>query len=142
MEAWIWLIVALATLVVEFATMGQLVSIWFSVGALAAYLVSFLNPGFGIELVVFIGVSLLAFAALRPFALKYLTPKPTNTNADRLIGKRTKLVEEIYPDKWGAVILEGIRWSCLDEKRQGIPKDSLVEVVAFEGAKAVVRQVS
>ena len=142
MEAWIWLIVALATLVIEFATMGQLVSIWFSVGALAAYLVSFLSPGFGIELVVFIVVSLLAFAGLRPFALKYLTPKPTRTNADRLIGMRTKLVEEIYPDKWGAVILEGIRWSCLDEKRQGIPKDSLVEVVAFEGAKAVVRQVS
>lgn len=142
MDTWIWLIVALATLMIEFATMGHLVSIWFSVGALAAYLVSFLQPGLGIEIIVFIGVSLLAYASLRPFVLKYLTPKQTNTNADRLIGKRTKLVEEIYPDKWGAVILEGIRWSCLDEKRQGIPKDSLVEVVAFEGAKAVVRQVS
>lgn len=141
METWIWLIVALATLVFEFVTMGNLVSIWFSVGALAAYLVSFLNPGIVVEIVVFLGVSLLAFASLRPFALKYLTPKPTRTNADRLIGMRTKLVEEIYPDKWGAVTLEGIRWSCLDENRQGIPKDSLVEVVALEGAKLVVRQV-
>lgn len=142
MEAWIWLIVALATLVIEFITLGNLVSIWFSVGALAAYLVAFLNPGFGLELVVFIVVSLVAFAALRPFALKYLTPKLYRTNADRLIGMRTKLIEEIYPDKWGAVTLEGIRWSCLDEKHQGIPKDSLVEVVALEGAKVVVRQVN
>ena len=142
MEAWIWLIVALATLVIEFITMGNLVSIWFSVGALAAYLVSFLNPGFALELVVFIVVSLAAFAGLRPFTLKYLTPKLTRTNADRLIGMRTVLIEEIYPDKWGAVTLEGIRWSCLDEKRQGIPKDTLVEVVALEGAKVVVRQVS
>jgi membrane protein implicated in regulation of membrane protease activity len=74
--------------------------------------------------------------------LKYFVKKPFKTNADRFIGVQTKIVEEVFSDKWGAVTLEGIRWSVREVKHVVLEKDTLVEVVALEGAKLVVKQVS
>lgn len=141
MESWVWLIVALVTFALEAATPASLISIWFSIGALFAYVAALLNLGILVEISVFIVMSLVSFMAVRPFVLKYLSHKPIHTNADRLIGVQTKLIEEILSDKWGAVKLEGIRWSVRDVKRGNLPLDTLIEVVALEGAKLVVKQV-
>lgn len=142
MESWMWLIIALATLALEVATPASLVSIWFSVGALFAFFAALLNLGIAVEIAVFIIMSIVSFVLLRPFVLKYISHKPIRTNADRFIGVQTKIVEDVYSDKWGAVILDGIRWSVRDVKHGDIAKDTLVEVVALEGAKLVVKQVS
>jgi membrane protein implicated in regulation of membrane protease activity len=142
MESWIWLIVALATLAIEVATPASLVSIWFSVGALFAYIAALLNLGVFVEISVFIVMSFVFFIGMRPFVLKYFVKKPFKTNADRFIGVQTKIVEEVFSDKWGAVTLEGIRWSVREVKHGVLAKDTLVEVVALEGSKLVVKQVS
>lgn len=141
MESWVWLIVALAMFALEAATPASLISIWFSIGALFAYVAALLNLGILVEITVFIIMSLVSFVLVRPFVLKYLTHKPIRTNADRFIGVQTKLIEEVLSDKWGAVQLEGIRWSVREVKHGNLPVDTLVEVVALEGAKLVVKQV-
>lgn len=141
MESWVWLIVALATFALEAATPASLISIWFSIGALFAYVAALLNLGILVEISVFIIMSLVSFVLVRPFVLKYLTHKPVRTNADRFIGVQTKLIEEVLSDKWGAVQLEGIRWSVREVKHGNLPVDTFVEVVALEGAKLVVKQV-
>lgn len=141
MESWVWLIIALVTFAIEAATPASLISIWFSIGALFAYVAALLNLGILVEITVFIIMSLVSFVLVRPFVLKYLTHKPIRTNADRFIGVQTKLIEEVLSDKWGAVQLEGIRWSVRDVKRGNLPVDTLIEVVALEGAKLVVKQV-
>ncbi len=142
MESWVWLIVALVTFALEVATPASLISIWFSVGALFAYGAALLNLGIFVEFSVFIIMSILAFLGLRPFVLKFFAHKTIKTNADRFIGVQTKLTEEVFSDKWGAVILEGIRWSVREVKHGNLSKDTLIEVVALEGAKLVVKQVS
>lgn len=141
MESWIWLIVALVLLGIEVATPASLISIWFTVGALFAYVAALLNLGVTVEISVFIIMSVLSFVGLRPFVLKYFYHKPTRTNADRFIGVQTRIVEEVLSDKWGAITLEGIRWSVRDVKHGVLEKGTLVEVVALEGAKLVVKQV-
>ena len=142
MESWVWLIVALVTFALEVATPASLISIWFSVGALFAYGAALLNLGMFAEFSVFILMSIVAFVGLRPLVLKFFAHKPIRTNADRSIGVRTKLTEEVLSDKWGAVVLEGIRWSVREAKHGNLSKDTLIEVVALEGAKLVVKQVS
>lgn len=141
MESWIWLIVALVLLAVEVATPASLISIWFSVGALFAYIAALLNLGITVEIIVFIIMSVVTFFGLRPFVLKYFNHKPTRTNADRFIGVQTRIVEDVLSDKWGAITLEGIRWSVREVKHGVLEKGTLVEVVALEGAKLVVKQV-
>ena len=73
--------------------------------------------------------------------MKYFNHKPTRTNADRFIGVQTRIVEDVLSDKWGAITLEGIRWSVREVKHGVLEKGTLVEVVALEGAKLVVKQV-
>lgn len=141
MESWIWLIVALVTLTIEVATPAALISIWFTIGALFAYGASILNLGLALEIIVFIAMSVLSFFGVRPFVLKFLKHKPIRTNADRYIGIQTRIIEDVYSDKWGAVTLEGIRWSVRDVNRGMLTKGTLIEVVALEGAKLVVKQV-
>ena len=141
MESWIWLIVALVTLALEVATPAALISIWFSIGALFAYVAALLNLGLLVEILVFIIMSVVSFLGVRPFVLKYLTHKPVGTNADRFIGVQTRIVDEVLSDKWGSITLEGIRWSVREVKYGVLEKGTLVEVVALEGAKLVVKQV-
>ena len=141
MESWIWLIVALVTLALEVATPAALISIWFSIGALFAYVAALLNLGLLVEILVFIIMSVVSFLGVRPFVLKYLTHKPVGTNADRFIGVQTRIVDEVLSDKWGSITLEGIRWSVREVKHGVLEKGTLVEVVALEGAKLVVKQV-
>lgn len=141
MESWFWLIVALVTLTIEVATPAALISIWFTIGALFAYGASILNLGLALEIIVFIAMSVLSFFGVRPFVLKFLKHKPIRTNADRYIGIQTRIIEDVYSDKWGAVTLEGIRWSVRDVNRGMLTKGTLIEVVALEGAKLVVKQV-
>lgn len=141
MESWVWLIIALITLIIEVATPSALISIWFSIGALFAYVASILNLGLPLEIVVFITMSVLSFFGVRPFVVRFLKYKPIRTNADRYIGMQTRIVEDVYSDKWGAVSLEGIRWSVRDVNHGVLSKGTLIEVVALEGAKLVVKQV-
>ena len=67
MESWIWLIVALVTLALEVATPAALISIWFSIGALFAYVAALLNLGLLVEVLVFIIMSVVSFLGVRPF---------------------------------------------------------------------------
>ena len=141
MESWIWLIVALFALAIEVATPAALISIWFAIGAVFAYGASLLDLGLTVEILVFIIMSIVSFVGVRPFVLKFFTHKTVRTNADRYIGKQTKIVEDVLSDKWGAVILDGIRWSVREVNHGELTKGTLIEVVALEGAKLVVKQV-
>ena len=141
MESWLWLIVALIALIVEIGTVGTLVSIWFTVGALLAFLASTLNLGLPVEILFFLFGTILSLVGLRPFVLKYIKPSTTNTNADRLIGKQTVIVDAVKADQWGSIVLNGIRYSVKELNDQALKKDTLVEVVALDGAKLVVKAV-
>jgi membrane protein implicated in regulation of membrane protease activity len=141
MEAWLWLIVAAFALLIEIVTVGNLVSIWFVFGAALAYMARFLGLGFAYEVVFFMVGSLLSFILMRPLAKRYLSKGQSPTNADRYIGQQVRIVEAVSPDKWGAVTLQGIRWSCKEVNNQAIDVDCLVEIVALEGAKLIVKKV-
>lgn len=69
-EAIFWLVVMVLFLILEMVTIS-LVSIWFVGGSLAAFLVSFVVNELWIEVLVFLGVSLLLLFLLRPMARKF-----------------------------------------------------------------------
>lgn len=141
MESWFWLVVALIALIAEVTSVGSLISIWFAVGAVLAFLAASLNLGWPVEILFFLFGTILSIVGLRPFVLKYIKPSTTNTNVDRLIGKRTTVVDAIKPDQWGSIVLNGIRYSVKEVNDRAVKKDSLVEVVALDGAKLVVKAV-
>lgn len=136
-----WIIVLAISLVVEFIIPG-LISIWFALGALIAYLTYLCHLHIGIQIAVFFISSLVALACTRPLAQK-LQGKKNATNADRLIGQTGMVTENINPlENTGQVKVMGQIWSAVSESNQVIPKGRLVEISAIKGVKLIVKEKS
>jgi membrane protein implicated in regulation of membrane protease activity len=141
MEQWLWVIILVGTLIVEVITFGNLVSVWFSIGALAAYFAYLLGLSFPVQLTVFVVVSILALLAVRPLAANYFRGNIVATNADRIIGQHTTLVKAVKSNEWGEVNVYGTVWSVAELSNRPLDAGTVVEVVAIEGAKLIVKKV-
>ncbi|MCI2047430.1 MAG: NfeD family protein [Faecalibacterium sp.] len=111
-----WLIAMVALLILEGATVNM-VSIWFAIGACAALIVSLFCGNIGVQLAVFVVVSLIALALTKPLVARLRRATPdTPTNGDRNIGRECVVIEAISPEKPGRVRLDGVDWTarCAD----------------------------
>ena len=138
----IWLIAIIIFLVVEGLTAAALVSMWFAVGALAALITSIFIDSFVIQVIVFLIVSCLAFALVRPLVRKYFTPKTEVTNAQRLIGQEavvTQTVDNLAAT--GQVSLKGQTWTARARDNTPLEPGTRVTVLAIEGVKVIVEPI-
>ena len=134
----IWLVLAVALAVLEAVTV-QLVSIWFTIGALAACISSLFTDNIIIEAIVFFVVSAIALAVTRPLVKKLKSRGAEPTNADRYIGKTAVVIEDIDNEKaTGLVRVDNQKWTARSVSGETIPKDASVTVAAIEGVKLMV----
>ena len=136
---WTWLAVMALAVFAEMSTMA-LVSVWCAVGALAAVFAAYFGAPLAAQLLLFIGVSIVTAAVVRPLAKKYADPYKVPTNADRLVGRQAKVTEAIdNAAATGAVYADGKTWTARSADGAVIPKGETVEVAAMEGIKLIVR---
>lgn len=145
MEQYMWIIwLALFVIMIIIEASGPaLVSIWFSVGALLALIVSFI-PGVAwwIEIIVFLVISSACLLALRPICKRYFKRNTLNTNVDSFVGKRGYVIEDIEDLKPGAVKIGDVSWTAIPaDSKQKILENEVIEVVAVNGNKLVVKKV-
>lgn len=134
-----WLIILVVLALAEAATIN-LVSIWFAAGALVALLVSLFCQNFWIQLVLFILVSTLCLALVRPLAQKKFTPHLRPTNLDLLLGQDAVVTEDIDNlASTGQVKVGGQIWTARNEVEVPIPAGTIVQVLRIEGVKIIVR---
>ena len=87
MSPFIWLAVAAVMAVVEVVSFG-LITMWFVIGALAAFAANLLGADLLVQIVVFLVVSVVCLVALRPVFVKYRDrgkqeePPPVGQTAD------------------------------------------------------------
>ena len=139
MMVWVWLAVMAAAVFLEMSTMA-LVSVWCAVGALVSVFAAYFDAPLAAQLLLFIGVSIVTAAVVRPLAKKYADPYKVPTNADRLVGMEARVTETInngYPT--GAVYVDGKTWTARSADGAVIPKGEVVEIAAMEGIKLIVR---
>jgi len=136
-----WLGLMILFLIVEASTVG-LVSIWFAAGALVALIAGMIGAPLWLQVVLFLVVSGVMIALLRPLTRKYIAPKKTAMNADRHVG-RICLVQETIDDlrDSGAVKLDGVIWTARTGTDEVIPVGEKVCVLKLEGAKLYVERV-
>ena len=136
---WVWVIVMALAAFVEAAT-PVLVSIWFSVGALVAMLAAYFGASLTVQLLLFVFVSIAALVGARPLAKRFVDPHIVPTNADRLLGAKAQVTEEIDNEHAsGAVYIDGKIWAARSEDGDIIPAGEQVEVIRMEGVKLFVR---
>jgi membrane protein implicated in regulation of membrane protease activity len=139
MQLWMWFAAAGVLLIVEILTVDLLfASLAFS--ALLAAGANALGYGVAIQGVVFGVGAVTSLMFLRPIALRHLKKKPADhaTNVEALIGAPALTLSAITENE-GLVKLSGETWSARTNKGE-IESGARVEVVAIEGATAVVKR--
>ncbi|MBD5097960.1 MAG: NfeD family protein [Clostridiales bacterium] len=138
----VWLALLLLFAVSEAVTVG-LTSIWFAAGALVALIAALLGGPLWIQITLFLAVSLLCLAAVRPLAKRHLNDRVEPTNADRVIGEEAQVTEDIDNIHGkGAVIIRGMTWSARSENDSIIAAGARVRVLRIEGVKVFVEPIA
>lgn len=133
----IWFIAFILLLVVEIVTIG-LVSIWFAIGALAAFVVSLFIDSIVSQLVVFIIVSVFALIITKPLIKKFKVSEVIPTNSDMVIGKVGDVIKEIENNHYGEVKVFGKVWTAYSDEK--IEVGSKVKVLRIDGVKLIVQK--
>ncbi len=134
--AWFALLILFS--VGEAVTVG-LTSVWFAVGALGALLCALVGGNLWLQLGVFLALSGLSLALVRPLAKKFLSPGYSATNADRVIGQEalvTQAIDNLHGQ--GQVNIAGQTWTARSQDDTMIPEGTLVRVLRIEGVKVFV----
>ena len=139
---YVWLGLIVAFIAVEAATVN-LMSIWFIGGSVAGLVCAILGAPTLLQFAVFILVSALLLALLRPLLKKYLRVKPSRTNADRLLGQEALVTEKIDNlQETGAIRINGVLWTAKSLEDAQIPTGTRVIIRRIEGAKVYVEPAS
>lgn len=137
-----WLVLLIIFAAAEAVTVG-LTSIWFAAGALAALIVALLGGAVWVQITLFLAVSLLCLAAVRPLAKQHLNNKVEPTNADRVIGAEAQVTEDIDNIHGrGAVVIRGMAWSARSQDGGPIAAGTMVKVLRIEGVKVFVEPIA
>jgi len=135
----IWLIIFVLTLILEGLTTA-LISIWFSIGALFAFITTYFTNNISVQIIVFISVCIFSIIVAKPLFKKSLSKVSSKTNCDDLIGKVGIVLETVTEKKMGVIKVKNQTWSALNSDKGSIDKDEEVEVLYIEGVKLIVRK--
>ena len=134
----LWLVLLVVFLAAEAATVSM-VSLWFAVSALVALLVALLGGPGWLQGTLFLVISAVLLALLRPIVRRYISPRITATNVDSVIGSTglvTAAIDNVSAA--GQVKLGVMEWTARSTSGQPIPVGTLVKVDKIEGVKAYV----
>lgn len=138
----VWLVLMVVFLLAETATV-TMVSLWFAAGSLVALVATLLHAQLWLQVTLFLAVSALLLAALRPIARKHFTPRLTRTNVDAVVGSCGYVTADIDNiSATGTVKLGAMEWTARSTSGSIIPKGTLVQVDKIEGVKAFVTPVN
>lgn len=133
-----WLVAFAVLLIIEIVTLG-LTTVWFALGAVAAFLAAYVGASVVIQCVVFLIVSIILLVATRPLVTKLFNQKRERTNAESLIGQKAIVIEKIDPIRGvGRVEVNGMEWSAKTDESGVIEKDIIVSIKGIQGVKLIV----
>ena len=106
--------------------------------AVAAYL----GADIWLQILLFLGVSILLLIFTRPLAVRYMNKNLEKTNVNSLIGKKAVVTREIHNlAQTGQVRINDVEWmarSLSDEEI--IPADTIVRIEEIRGVTLYVKE--
>jgi len=133
-----WAVVIVITILIEINTF-DLVSLWFTIGAIIALILAAFTIAPLIQIGVFVGVSLLFIVALQPLTKNIRANKSiVRTNADKVVGMIGVITKEVIPGEIGEVKVDGELWLAINQEGKAILVGKKVSVKAISGIKLIV----
>ena len=133
----IWSVVLVGTIVVELDT-SDLVSIWFTIGAVTALVAAALGVWIVYQFAIFIVVSLVLLFATRPLSKRFMDKEVIRTNADRMIGMHGIVTTEIPFDGKGEIKVNSQVWTAFSTSKTPIIQGTRVVILDIVGNKLLV----
>lgn len=133
-----WIILGIIVFVLDIAT-SSFLFIWFSLGAFAAMIAALLGASIGVQIIIFLSISIVTISIGYPWARKKFkeSVKRTPLMEETYIGKVLKAEEDI--EERGNAKLGGVYWAVLN-KGKTIKKGESFKIVRFEGNKLVIEK--
>lgn len=137
-----WAVIAVLCLILEL-TAGDFFILCFSIGSVFAAVGAVAGLGFYWQLAIFALFTTLSLFFVRPFALRYLhrSDDPRVSNADALLGRKGRVVEEIEAGGFGRVAIDGDVWKATSTGSEAIAVGDYVRVVSRESIVITVEPV-
>ncbi|MBC5628389.1 NfeD family protein [Clostridium sp. NSJ-6] len=132
----IWLVVAVVAIIIDVVT-SSFIFMWFSIGALAAIILSFFGVSMAWQFIVFLITGIILIAIGYPWAKKKFKVEKnhTLTMEQTYIGRVMKANEEIVEK--AKIKVDGIYWTAYN-KGNKINKDDQFVITGIEGNKLIV----
>ncbi len=138
----IWIGLAAFALAAEAFT-AQLISIWFSLGALGAAISCIFTDNIIIQLSVFIVVTASSLALTRPLVMRSRRKsRPVKTNLDRAIGREAILTKDITKEHDGELKVLGDYWLAASVGGREIKSGTKVRVLAINSTRLIVEELN
>ena len=137
---WVWIGAAAVFAVGEMSTPGSFFLAPFALGALVAAILSFAGVGVAATWVVFLVVSIISLAAMRPLARRLdRTAIDDGVGARRLVGSRATVLRDIPGDtELGLVRVDREEWRAQSTDGARIAAGSTVRVAEVQGTRVIV----
>lgn len=138
----IWLIAVVVFMIVEAVTY-QMVSIWFACGAMGGLIAYVCGAKTGIQIGIFIILSVVLLALLRPVSIKLAKNRKFKSNAAGLEGKNILITQEVNNiEGAGQGKISGMVWTVRTaDDGVIIPAGELAKIVKIEGVKLIVEKI-
>lgn len=144
LQAWliaIWIGAAVVFFIAEIFTAGFFL-MCFGFGAAGAALAAMFGVDPIWQMVIFVALSALTLAFVRPFATRVSRQTKNEVGIDRVLGKRAVVIDEIDPLRGkGIVRVAQEEWRAESENGERIPKDAEVEIIGVQGTRLLVKLV-
>jgi inner membrane protein len=140
MEWWIWVLIGLALLVLEIATPGGFVALFFGVSAILVGGIAALGMSepLSLQLIFFSVLSVGALALLRKPLQAKLNVGPRRA-VDSFVGEAATALEDLPAGGVGSVELRGSTWKARNASVGAIPKGGRCLVERREGLTLFIR---
>ena len=136
-EPWLWIIIFATTIIIELLSV-DLICIWFSIGALSAFILDALDIGLGWQVIVFLVLSCALLFTVGKWARESLKSKNA-TNVDSLIGQEIIILKETSKKNAGEGKINGIIWSTICINDETIEEGNEAIIVEINGNKLYVK---
>jgi len=133
----VWILLIVTFLIIEALTFN-LITIWFAIGALGAFIVSYFINNISLQVTFFALITLLSLVLTRPLVKKWLKIIPEKTNLDAAIGKTALVIKQIDINEFGRVKVNGKEWTAKAEEL--IKEGERVKILGIEGVKLIVKK--
>lgn len=138
MQMILWGVITVLAAIVELNTLA-LVSIWFVVGGIAAFVAAYFHVSFLSQFAIFVLTSGFLGVIMSPF-VRRLNKNYMPTNTDSLVGREGITESELdVVTGAGRAMVDGQSWAAKSATGSNIPDKTVVVIERIEGVTLFVR---